>query len=339
MNAQRTRTAIGCTALGFLAALPLGAQCAATDLAANSEGWFIESYDSGVITVQHEGNTYKAKCEISRSFNNAASVTDENNVFVFQGCEMPIGLVGKTIQPFGGEKRDADGSIVIMWNVGSTLALRSWRDDHTPWRMDEFVITSVTKKPHYSPTPATKSGSEVPSAISHPQHSGGSSADNSATPLVPGGTTEGSPTLDKIYRDESHCLTIADMRGDQDKHTSCFCRDAIIEARYVHFTYASKDPNLDGVFLALVDRIQQQCGQAYAALDVAMRENWRWNGPEVVRTYPSDDIISRIGATPLGGKAVARSVPFTIQLIYRDDKGHVTRTENYSSAEMIPEFK
>jgi len=33
-------------------------------------GWFTESYDNGVITVQHEGNTYKATCDISYHFNN-----------------------------------------------------------------------------------------------------------------------------------------------------------------------------------------------------------------------------------------------------------------------------
>src|SRR4051794_7941044 len=37
--------------------------------------WFIDSYDNGVITVQHEGYTYKASCDTSQSFNNAASIT------------------------------------------------------------------------------------------------------------------------------------------------------------------------------------------------------------------------------------------------------------------------
>lgn len=110
-------------------------------------GWFIESYDNGVITVQHEGNTYKATCDISRSFNNAASVADENNVQKFSNCDMAIGLVGHNIQPFEGTQKDANGRTIIMWNIGSTLALRSWRDEHTPWRLEEFKITSVTKKP------------------------------------------------------------------------------------------------------------------------------------------------------------------------------------------------
>jgi hypothetical protein len=60
---------------------------------------------------------------------------------------MAIDLVGTWVQPLEGKKTDAEGRIIVMWNVGKTLALRSWRDEHTPWRLDEFVITSVTKTP------------------------------------------------------------------------------------------------------------------------------------------------------------------------------------------------
>lgn len=162
---------------------------------------------------------------------------------------------------------------------------------------------------------------------------------NKKTPLP---NANASVSLSNIYRDESHCLTIADIRGDQDKNISCFCRDAIVDARYMYFSYiygGQKDQNLNGSFLALVDRIQQQCGNlSDTALNVAMRDNWKWNGPEVVRTYPSDSVVSRIEPKSLGGKVQARSVPFTIQLIFRDDKGHITRTENYSSREDVPEF-
>ena len=113
---------------------------------ADPQDWFIESFDSGIITVQHEGNTYKATCDSSRSFNNAGSVTDRNNVVEFTACDMAIGLVGHTVQRFEGKQRSADGAIVNMWSVGSILALRSWRDERTPWRQEEFKITSVTKK-------------------------------------------------------------------------------------------------------------------------------------------------------------------------------------------------
>jgi hypothetical protein len=99
-----------------------------------------------LLTVGHEGRTYKATCDTSRSFNNAASITDAKNVIVFQSCDLPIGLVGRTVQGLEGRRRDAEGNVVNMWNVGSTLALRSWRDEHTPWRQDEFKITEVTLK-------------------------------------------------------------------------------------------------------------------------------------------------------------------------------------------------
>ena len=73
------------------------------------QGWFIESYNNGVVTVQHEGNTYKARCDISRSFNNAASVTDPNNVRAFPTCDLVIGFVGRNVQPFEGKQKDASG--------------------------------------------------------------------------------------------------------------------------------------------------------------------------------------------------------------------------------------
>jgi len=115
--------------------------------ATDRRNWLIESYENRVITVQHEGNTYKATCETSRSFNNAPSITDPQNVHEFSTCDMAIGLVGHEVQPFEGKQRDPDGRIVIMWNVGGTLALRSWKDEQTPWRQEDFRITSVTHTP------------------------------------------------------------------------------------------------------------------------------------------------------------------------------------------------
>lgn len=107
--------------------------------------WYVESYDNGVITVQHEGNTYKGTCDISRSFNNASSITDPSDVHEFTTCDMAIKFVGHHVQPFEGTQKDADGWTVNMWNVGQMLALRSWHDEHTPWRQEEFKITSVTR--------------------------------------------------------------------------------------------------------------------------------------------------------------------------------------------------
>jgi hypothetical protein len=98
--------------------------------------------------VLYNGYTYKAKCDSSRSFNNAESVTDPRNVIEFSTCATAIALVGREVQPFEGKQPNADGRIVLMWNVGDTLALRSWRDEHTPWKLEEFRITSVTRTPH-----------------------------------------------------------------------------------------------------------------------------------------------------------------------------------------------
>jgi hypothetical protein len=108
--------------------------------------WFVESYENSVIVVRHEGNTYKATCEVSRSFNNAESVMDPNDVQVSSTCELPIGLVGRSVQPLEAEQKDTDGWTVNMGNWGSRLVVRRWRDEHTPWKQEEFKITSVTRK-------------------------------------------------------------------------------------------------------------------------------------------------------------------------------------------------
>jgi len=146
--------------------------------------------------------------------------------------------------------------------------------------------------------------------------------------------------LDKVYRDESHCLTEADMRGDKDLPISCWCRDAIVDARYIYFTYvlSGKDRNLNGPFLHLVSSAEKTCGQSI--LDAAQDGDWKWGGPEVVRTYPPDEAIKRIAPEPFtkGGTTLGRWVPFTVQVVYRDKQGHVTRTENYSSREFVPDF-
>jgi len=105
--------------------------------------WFVRSYDRGVLTATHDGNIYTATCDTSRSFNNASSVTDERNVVVFPSCDLAIALVGSSVQPLEGKQRGRDGSITVMWSVGATLAIRSWRDERTPWRQEEFRITSV----------------------------------------------------------------------------------------------------------------------------------------------------------------------------------------------------
>lgn len=71
------------------------------------------------------------------------------------------------------------------------------------------------------------------------------------------GLSSAKNTMDEVYRDESHCLTSPEIRGDKDAPISCYCRDAIAETRYVYFTYllSAKDDNLSGVVLALQERV------------------------------------------------------------------------------------
>jgi hypothetical protein len=148
------------------------------------------------------------------------------------------------------------------------------------------------------------------------------------------------PTIDKIYADESHCLTDPDMRGDQDLRLSCWCRDALVDLRYVYETYVNlsspkHDANMNGPLLQLFQRANQACGEAYNPATVQRDSKWQWPGPEVVRTYPPDEVIARIQPEQRkDGKW--RGTPFTVQLVFRDGQGRVTRTENYSRVAWEP---
>jgi hypothetical protein len=147
-------------------------------------------------------------------------------------------------------------------------------------------------------------------------------------------------SLDDTYSDQSHCLALPEIRSHKDDSISCYCRDAIVEARYVYFTYllSAKDRNLNGPFLSLQQRVGEICGEdsntAYAATE---GRDWSWNGPEVVRTYPPEDAIDRISPEMKDGKTTdLRWVPYTVQLVFRDADGHVRKTENYSTRELDP---
>jgi hypothetical protein len=154
--------------------------------------------------------------------------------------------------------------------------------------------------------------------------------------------------MQKVYMDESHCLTGPEIRGNKDNPISCYCRDAIADARYVHFTYLlpGKDANLYGTFIALQHYAGEQCSRDTAETsdadfvqkiyDATTSKDWKWSGPEVVTTFPPDDVIKRI--KPSGEHGAGRWVPYTVQLVYRDAQGRVARTEEYSTREFRPVF-
>ena len=59
------------------------------------------------------------------------------------------------------------------------------------------------------------------------------------------GTLGNNDKLVMVYSDESHCLVEPEIRGESDKPNSCYCRDAIVDARYVYQNYVimGKDRN------------------------------------------------------------------------------------------------
>src|SRR5438876_2416785 len=101
----------------------------------DDQGWTIESYDQGIVTATHQGSTYKAACNVSRSFNNTESATDSKSVVASPTCDLPVDLVGHVVQPFLGQQKDSAGRIVSMWNVGSILAIQQSRSDNSPLRI------------------------------------------------------------------------------------------------------------------------------------------------------------------------------------------------------------
>jgi len=110
------------------------------------QSWFIESYTDGFVTIQHQGKRYKAKCDTSRSFTPADLVANPTNGLALNTCDLVVTFVGRNVQPFESKQKDSSGWTTNMWNVGSTLVLRRWRDEHTPCKQEEFVITAVTNK-------------------------------------------------------------------------------------------------------------------------------------------------------------------------------------------------
>lgn len=146
-------------------------------------------------------------------------------------------------------------------------------------------------------------------------------------------------TLDEIYKDETHCLAGPEMRGEKDNAISCYCRDALTDARYVYETYllSGKDRNLNGTFLTLERNATEMCGDGYGVFSKTREKAWRWNGPEVTRTYPPDSIIEQIEPDSNG----FRTVKYEVRLSYHDPHGRTTKVETFSATDEVvpPDFK
>lgn len=140
--------------------------------------------------------------------------------------------------------------------------------------------------------------------------------------------------LNKVYADESHCLLPNEVRADSDKPISCYCRDAIVDVRYVWENYlvTRSDPNLNGAYWTLEIHARRMCSKHYDVLDAIRTNDWQWNGPQVTRKYPAQGKIEKIKPDSRG----FRKVEYEVQLTYRDRQGHVTKVENFTAFELLP---
>jgi len=140
--------------------------------------------------------------------------------------------------------------------------------------------------------------------------------------------------MNKVYSDESHCLVAPEIREKKDKPISCFCRDAIMDARYVYENYllTEKDRNLNGVYLTLVDHAQQVCGEKYDIYKVTQTKEWRWDGPQVTREYPPEREIEKIQPDSKG----FRPVEYKVHLTYIDAEGRVIKVDNFTALDKLP---
>jgi hypothetical protein len=140
--------------------------------------------------------------------------------------------------------------------------------------------------------------------------------------------------MNKVYSDESRCLVAPEIRGEKDNSVSCFCRDAIMDARYVYESYllTGKDRNLNGVYLTLVDHARQMCGEKYNVYNATQTKGWEWDGPQVTREYPPERDLLKIKPDSKG----FRTVEYKVHLIYLDKGGRVIKVDNFTALEKLP---
>jgi len=140
--------------------------------------------------------------------------------------------------------------------------------------------------------------------------------------------------MDTVYADESHCLVAREIRGQNDKSISCYCRNDIMEARYVYENYllTQRDANLNLAYLTLVEHAQQTCGEKLDVYIATQNTEWQWNGPQVMREYPPEREINKIQLDSKG----FRTVEYKVRLIYRDSKGIETNVDNFTTLDRLP---
>jgi len=107
-----------------------------------------------------------------------------------------------------------------------------------------------------------------------------------------------------------------------------------MDARYIWQTYllTGKDHNLNGAELVLQRNVTLMCGEHYDVHNAVEVEDWKWNGPEVVRTSPPDDVLRQIKPDSQG----MIHYEYTVVILQRDSGGNVTKTDSFTAHDMVP---
>jgi hypothetical protein len=143
MKALAFRTFLVVLPLSIVGVFALRSMSGLVADATNEPPWLVESYNNGVLTVHHIGYTYTARCLRSDTFNapRPGSTPQEHRT---PTCDTAVDLVGRSIQPMERRDRNSEGDVVQMWQAGGTLALRTWKNEHSAWQMDQFAILAMT---------------------------------------------------------------------------------------------------------------------------------------------------------------------------------------------------
>jgi hypothetical protein len=88
------------------------------------EGWLIQSWEDGVLTVMHQGLIFKAKCVES------VIVDQDKKGHVSPGCTLAIDLIGREIQTpqYWRSVSGEDGWIVDALSAEGSLWIARWEE-------------------------------------------------------------------------------------------------------------------------------------------------------------------------------------------------------------------
>jgi hypothetical protein len=99
-----------------------------------------------------------------------------------------------------------------------------------------------------------------------------------------------------------------------------------------NYLLTGKDKNLNGVYLTVVDHAQQMCGEKYDVYKATQTTEWRWDGPQITREYPTESEIHKIKPDSNG----FRTVEYKVHLTYLDAEGRIIKVENFTAIDKLP---